>query len=211
MSPPHVFTIWWIWPTSGWDLLASLGHPCTFQRVSHLGSVTAWHSSSGRQPNFEALNRGRHLYLAGGHHDGHWPTFLVFIIKSCAVFLPFTVNCHWTNKTDDHDADKSDGRQRTCRENFQCFELSQMKLSHRVSTLNNEQVLQVWTHLLLITSPLIILPARPHTNIITTTAVTYSSCRQTVLYHWPHQRQLHIQQSYQIHYKIYKLTLYLIQ
>ena len=32
-----------------------------FQRVSRLGSVTAWHSSSGRQPNFAALNRGRHL------------------------------------------------------------------------------------------------------------------------------------------------------
>jgi len=22
-----------------------------------------------------ALNRGRHLYLAGGHHVRHWPTF----------------------------------------------------------------------------------------------------------------------------------------
>ena len=26
------------------------------------------------------LNRGRHLYLAGGHHVGHSPTFLVSII-----------------------------------------------------------------------------------------------------------------------------------
>ena len=53
-------------PTNGWDLLPSLGHPCTFQRVtSRLGSVTARHSSSGRQPNFAALNRGRHLYSAG--------------------------------------------------------------------------------------------------------------------------------------------------
>jgi len=52
-------------PTSSWDPLASLGHPCNFQRVSHLGSVTARHSSSGRQPNFAALNRGRHVYLAG--------------------------------------------------------------------------------------------------------------------------------------------------
>jgi len=51
--------------TSGWDLLASLRHPCKFQWVSHLGSVTARHSSSGRQPNFVALNRGRHLYSAG--------------------------------------------------------------------------------------------------------------------------------------------------
>ena len=47
-------------------LSASLGHhPGKFQRVSRLGSVTAWHSSSGRQPNSAALNRGRHLYSAG--------------------------------------------------------------------------------------------------------------------------------------------------
>jgi len=32
-----------------------LGHPCKFQRVWRLGSVTARHSSSGRQPNFAAL------------------------------------------------------------------------------------------------------------------------------------------------------------
>ena len=38
-------------PTNGWDLLPSLGHPCKFQRVSRLSSVTARHSSSGRQPN----------------------------------------------------------------------------------------------------------------------------------------------------------------
>jgi len=40
-------------------------HPCKLQRVSRLGSVTAQHSSSGRQPNFAALNRGRHLCSAG--------------------------------------------------------------------------------------------------------------------------------------------------
>jgi len=45
--------------------LASLGHPCKFQRVSRLGSVTACNSSSARQPNSAALNRGRHLYPAG--------------------------------------------------------------------------------------------------------------------------------------------------
>jgi len=32
---------------------------------SRLGSVTAWHSSSGRQPNFAALNRGCHVCSAG--------------------------------------------------------------------------------------------------------------------------------------------------
>ena len=57
-----------LWPTSGWDPLASLGHPR--QLVSRLGSVTARHSSSGRQPNFAALNRGRHLHSAGRHGSG---------------------------------------------------------------------------------------------------------------------------------------------
>ena len=52
-------------PTNGWDRLTSLGRPCKFQRVSRLRSVTARHSSSGRQPNFAALNRGRHLCSAG--------------------------------------------------------------------------------------------------------------------------------------------------
>ena len=49
-------------PTSAWDLLASLGYPSKFQRVSRLGSITARHSGSGLQPNFAALNRGSHLY-----------------------------------------------------------------------------------------------------------------------------------------------------
>jgi len=52
-------------PTSGWDHFVSLGHPCRFQRVSRLGSITARHCSSGCQPNIAALNRGCHLYSAG--------------------------------------------------------------------------------------------------------------------------------------------------
>jgi len=38
---------------------------CKFQRLSRLGSVTAWQSSSEHQPNFAALNRRRHLRSAG--------------------------------------------------------------------------------------------------------------------------------------------------
>jgi len=52
-------------PASGWDRFTSLGHPCKFQRVSRLGSVTERQSSSERQPNFVALNRGRYLCSAG--------------------------------------------------------------------------------------------------------------------------------------------------
>ena len=64
---PHMLTIVNFGPASGWDLLASLGHLSKFERVSSVsvGSVTARHSSSEPQPNFAALNRGRHLYSAG--------------------------------------------------------------------------------------------------------------------------------------------------
>ena len=41
-----------LWPTNGWDWLASLGHPCKFQRVSRLGFVTVPMSLNGGQPNF---------------------------------------------------------------------------------------------------------------------------------------------------------------
>jgi len=69
-------------PTSGWDLLASLRHPCKFQRVLRLGSVTARHSSSGRQPKLWHWAVGATYIRQGGHHFGHWPTFLV-----CNVLL----------------------------------------------------------------------------------------------------------------------------
>jgi len=78
-------------PTSGWELLASLGHLSTFQRVSRLGSVTAQHSSSGCQPNFAVLKRGRHLYSAG--QPSRWAlahilvVFLVFFIPLLLLFI----------------------------------------------------------------------------------------------------------------------------
>jgi len=63
---PHMFSQYCeLRSSSGWDRFVSLGHPYEFQRVSRLYSVTARYSSSGRQPNFTALNRGRHLYSAG--------------------------------------------------------------------------------------------------------------------------------------------------
>jgi len=55
------FVVQMVGVTSG----PSLGHPCKFQRLSPLGSVTARQSSIERQPNFAALNRGRHLCSTG--------------------------------------------------------------------------------------------------------------------------------------------------
>ena len=43
--------------------------------------VTARHSSSGRQPNFTALNRGRHLYSAGRPSRWALAHILVIIIR----------------------------------------------------------------------------------------------------------------------------------
>ena len=70
------YSVWWLkgqnqlaW-TRGFDWVKAshptrhkIGHfeyalPSQFQRLSRLGSVTARHSGSGRQPNFVALNRG---------------------------------------------------------------------------------------------------------------------------------------------------------
>jgi len=76
--------------------LASLRHPCKFNRLSRLGSVTAQHSSSRRQPNFASLNRGRHLYLAG--RPSRWALAHIivtvtvlwspYVIGQTIIFLP---------------------------------------------------------------------------------------------------------------------------
>jgi len=53
----------------------------------YIGSITAQHLSNGRQPNFVALSRGRHLYWAG------WPSHLtlahILISKVVQQFTRF--------------------------------------------------------------------------------------------------------------------------
>jgi len=74
------------WPTNGWDRFGSLGHPSTFQRVSHLGSVTASHSSNGHQPNFAALNRGRHLHSTG--QPSRWALAHILVVQDSCRLSP---------------------------------------------------------------------------------------------------------------------------
>ena len=64
--PPYVLIIWWTSATAEicWRVWGTPANFNGFRRVLRLGSITARHSSSRRQPNFAALNRGRHLYLA---------------------------------------------------------------------------------------------------------------------------------------------------
>jgi len=45
---------------------------------SYIWSVTARHSSSGRQPNFAAFSRGCHLYSAGRPSRWAWADILLY-------------------------------------------------------------------------------------------------------------------------------------
>jgi len=58
------------------------GTPANFNGFRAFGSVTARHSSSGRQPNFAALNRGRHLYSARRPSRWALATFLASLLLS---------------------------------------------------------------------------------------------------------------------------------
>jgi len=58
----YLLIIWWTFGPQATEISSGAYE---FQRLSRLRSVTARYSSSKRQPNFAALNRGRHLYSAG--------------------------------------------------------------------------------------------------------------------------------------------------
>ena len=62
-------------PTSGWDRSGSLRHPCKFQQVSRLGSVTARHLVVGVSQTLRRWTEGATDVRQGDHHVGHWPTF----------------------------------------------------------------------------------------------------------------------------------------
>ena len=107
-------------PTSGSDHFVSLGHPSKFERLSHLGSVTAWYSCSGREPNFVVLNRGRHLYSAG--RPSRWASAHILVI--------IIIISKRNGETDDFKVDAGVHRQR------QGEERERVKLDARVLTLN---------------------------------------------------------------------------
>jgi len=75
-------------PTNGLDRLAGLGNLIIFPWVLRLGSVTARQSSSGHQPNFAALNRGRHLCSAG--RPSRWALAHILVLN---LFCPLV--SHW--------------------------------------------------------------------------------------------------------------------
>jgi len=72
-------------PTSSWDCFGSLGHPSYFQRLPHLGSVTARHVVVGVSQTLRRWTEGATYVWHGDHHVGHWPTFLVRLV----MIIPF--------------------------------------------------------------------------------------------------------------------------
>jgi len=67
-----------LWPTSGWDLLASLGHPCKFQRFHILTALLRGTLVVGISQTLRHWTESATYIQQGGHHVGHWPTFLVY-------------------------------------------------------------------------------------------------------------------------------------
>ena len=67
------------------------GTPANFNGFRAFGSVTARHSSSGRQPNFAALNRGRHLYSA--RRPSRWALAHILIVTYLQFQMPIQVCC----------------------------------------------------------------------------------------------------------------------
>ena len=89
-----VLPVWWI--KMRWDLLASLGHRCKFQRVSRLGSVTARHASSGRQPNCGVQQRAPPVVGRAAITLGISPhSSLCFFLKCMVYTSQYTPSVRW--------------------------------------------------------------------------------------------------------------------
>ena len=70
-------------PTSAWGRFGCLGHASEFQRVSHLGSFTARHSSSGRQPNCGVEQRAPPVFGRAAVTLGIGPHSSLFCFFCC--------------------------------------------------------------------------------------------------------------------------------
>ena len=64
------------------------GNPANLNGFRVLASVTARHSSSRHQPNFAALNRGRHLCSAG--RPSRWTLAHILVCFCCVRFSFFS-------------------------------------------------------------------------------------------------------------------------
>jgi len=77
-------------PTSGWDRFVSLGHPCKFNRFRILAALLHGTLVVGISQTLWRWTEGAIYTRQGGHHVGHWPTFLVcYYFISTYLYLPY--------------------------------------------------------------------------------------------------------------------------
>ena len=69
-----------------------MGHPCKFQRVSRLGSVTARHASSGRQPNCGVQQRAPSVVGRAAITLGNMPLAHI-LVNNCLPIIDTCLNC----------------------------------------------------------------------------------------------------------------------
>ena len=62
---------------AGWDLLASLRHPANFNGLRVLAALLHGTLVVGVSQTLRHWTEGATYIRQGGHHVGHWPTFLV--------------------------------------------------------------------------------------------------------------------------------------
>jgi len=81
-------------PTSGWDLLASLGTPANCNAFRLLAALLHGILVLGVSQTLRRPTEGATYIRHGGYHVGHWPTFLVHILAApyaigqAVIFLP---------------------------------------------------------------------------------------------------------------------------
>jgi len=64
-----------LWPTNGWDLLASLGHPSYINGFRVLAALLHGSLVVGISQTLQHWTEGDTYIWQGGHHVGHSPTF----------------------------------------------------------------------------------------------------------------------------------------
>ena len=67
-------------PTNGWDRFTSLGTPANFNGFRVLAVLLHGTLVVGVSQTPRRWTEGASYIRQGGHHVGHWPTFLVFIV-----------------------------------------------------------------------------------------------------------------------------------
>jgi len=79
-------------PTSGWDRFGCLGHRFKFQRVRDLAALLHGTLVVGVSQALRRWTEGATYIRQGGHHVGHWPTFLVLHVDTMSLHSCSTRN-----------------------------------------------------------------------------------------------------------------------